>query len=71
MWNKISEADFLRYFGIARESFDGLRLAKMAERVPDQKAESALNFLRSSFAECPVACHRELHLPLFFRKYYF
>lgn len=45
MWNKISEADFLRYFGIAREGFDGLRLAKMAERVPDAKAERALNFL--------------------------
>src|SRR5206468_467995 len=26
MWNKISEADFLRVFGIAREGFDGLRL---------------------------------------------
>jgi L-fucose isomerase-like protein len=45
MWNKISEADFLKYFGIAREGFDGLRLAKMAEKVPDQKAEEAFNFL--------------------------
>jgi L-fucose isomerase len=45
MWNKISEADFLKYFGIAREGFDGLRLLKMAHKVPDQKAEDALNFL--------------------------
>jgi L-fucose isomerase-like protein len=45
MWNKISEADFLKYFGIAREGFDGLRLAKMAEKVPDQMAEKAFNFL--------------------------
>lgn len=45
MWNKISEADFLKYFGISREGFDGLRLAKMADKVPDQKAEAALNYL--------------------------
>lgn len=45
MWNKISEADFLRYFGCAREGFDGLRLLKMAEEVPDERAERALNFL--------------------------
>lgn len=45
MWNKISEADFLRYFGVAREGFDGLRLLKMAEKVPDEKAEKAFNFL--------------------------
>jgi L-fucose isomerase len=45
MWNKISEADFLRYFGIAREGFDGLRLAKMAEKVPARKAEKALDYL--------------------------
>ena len=45
MWNKISEADFLRYFGIAREGFDGLRLAKMAEKVSDKRAERALDFL--------------------------
>jgi L-fucose isomerase-like protein len=45
MWNKISEADFLRYFGIAREGFDGLRLAKMAEKVPTRRAEQALRFL--------------------------
>lgn len=45
MWNKISEADFLRYFGIAREGFDGLRLAKMAEKIPDRRAEKAVDFL--------------------------
>ncbi len=45
MWNKISEADFLKYFGISREGFDGLRLLKMTERVPDSKAEDALSFL--------------------------
>ena len=45
MWNKISEADFLRTFGIAREGFDGLRLLKMAEAVPDGQAEEALHFL--------------------------
>ncbi len=45
MWNKISEADFLKYFGIAREGFDGLRLVKMTQNVPDQKAEDALNYL--------------------------
>jgi len=45
MWNKIPEADFLRYFGIAREGFDGLRLLKMTQKVPDRKAEEALNFL--------------------------
>lgn len=45
MWNKVSEADFLKYFGIAREGFDGLRLLKMAEKIPDKKAEDALNFL--------------------------
>ncbi|MGD2246261.1 MAG: hypothetical protein PVI11_06930 [Candidatus Aminicenantes bacterium] len=45
MWNKISEADFLKYFGIAREGFDGLRLLKMAEKISDQRAEKAFNFL--------------------------
>ncbi len=45
MWNKVSEADFLRVFGIAREGFDGLRLLKMAEKVPDGRAEEALRFL--------------------------
>jgi len=45
MWNKISEADFLRYFGMAREGFDGLRLARMTEKVSDKRAERAMNFL--------------------------
>lgn len=45
MWNKISEADFLRYFGVSREGFDGLRLLKMTEKIPDRKADDALNFL--------------------------
>ncbi|MBI3558405.1 MAG: hypothetical protein HY074_19220 [Deltaproteobacteria bacterium] len=45
MWNKISDCDFLRIFGIARESFDGLRLAKMAEKIPTARAEAALNFI--------------------------
>jgi len=45
MWNKISEADFLKYFGIAREGFDGLRLLKMAEKISERKAEAALNFV--------------------------
>jgi len=45
MWNKISEADFLRVFGVAREGFDGLRLAKMAENISDGRAEAAMRFL--------------------------
>jgi len=45
MWNKISEADFLRTFGAAREGFDGLRLLKMAEAVPEERAERAVRFL--------------------------
>jgi L-fucose isomerase len=45
MWNKISEADFLRYFGIAREGFDGLRLARMAEKISTSRAEKAVDFL--------------------------
>ncbi len=45
MWNKISEADFLTHFGISREGFDGLRLLKMTENIPDNRAEAAMNFL--------------------------
>lgn len=45
MWNKISEADFLRYFGIAREGFDGLRLARMAEKISEKRAQKAVDFL--------------------------
>jgi L-fucose/D-arabinose isomerase len=45
MWNKISEADFLSVFGIAREGFDGLRLLNMAQKIPEARARAALNFL--------------------------
>ncbi len=45
MWNKISDADFLRIFGIAREGFDGLRLVKMAEKISDERASAAVQFL--------------------------
>ena len=45
MWNKISDADFLKYFGIAREGFDGLRLLKMTEKISDSQAETAMAFL--------------------------
>jgi L-fucose isomerase len=45
MWNKISEADFLKYFGVAKLGFDGLRLAKMAETIPQERAEKAFDFL--------------------------
>jgi len=45
MWNKISEADCLQYFGIAKLSFDGLRLAKMVEAIPDERAAKAVDFL--------------------------
>ncbi|NOR14303.1 MAG: hypothetical protein GQ544_01225, partial [Candidatus Aminicenantes bacterium] len=45
MWNKVSEADFLSHFGIVREGFDGLRLLKMTEKIPAEKAEAAMNFL--------------------------
>ncbi|MFH1945081.1 MAG: hypothetical protein ABIK95_05580 [Acidobacteriota bacterium] len=45
MWNKISDADFLSHFGVAREGFDGLRLLKMTEKIPDARAEKAFDFL--------------------------
>ena len=45
MWNKISEADFLKYFGVSKLGFDGLRLAKMAEKIPTERAEQAYDFL--------------------------
>lgn len=51
MWNKISDADFLTIFGIAREGFDGLRLAKMAKKVPVEKAREAFEFLKSNGME--------------------
>jgi L-fucose isomerase-like protein len=51
MWNKISDADFLSIFGIAREGFDGLRLAKLAEKVPVEKAKAAFEFLKANGME--------------------
>lgn len=75
MWNKISEADFLATFGIAREGFDGLRLLKMAEAVPDRKTEEALQFLlergmRIEFGTDP-AKHLTRDMVLFQMKAYF
>ncbi len=75
MWNKISEADFLATFGIAREGFDGLRLLKMAEEVPDAKAEDALRFLldrgmRIEFGTDPTK-HLTRDMVLFQMKVYF
>jgi L-fucose isomerase len=62
MWNKISESDFLRYFGIAREGFDGLRLLKMTQQVPDRKAEEALNFLLEKGMKIPLGKDPVKHL---------
>jgi len=45
MWNKIPDAMFLQHFGIGRLSFDGLRLAKMAEEISDDRAAAAMQFL--------------------------
>lgn len=45
MWNKISEADFLKHFGISREGFDGIRLLKMTEGIDETRAEQAVRFL--------------------------
>lgn len=75
MWNKISEADFLRHFSISREGFDGLRLLKMAEKVPDSRAEAALNFLvekgmRFKWGDDPVKCLTK-EMVLFQMKVYF
>lgn len=75
MWNKISEADFLRVFGIAREGFDGLRLAKMAEKIDDARAERALNFLIEKGMDLRLGANPETHLTremvLFQMKCYF
>lgn len=75
MWNKISEADFLKYFGIAREGFDGLRLLKMAEKIKDERAEKALLFLQDKgmdirLGENPVQ-HLTKDMVLFQMKVYF
>ncbi|MBN2408972.1 MAG: hypothetical protein JXE07_04475 [Candidatus Aminicenantes bacterium] len=75
MWNKISEADFLRYFGIAREGFDGLRLLKMIEKIPDDRAERALKFLMDKGMDIRLGPDRARHLTrdmvLFQMKAYF
>jgi L-fucose isomerase-like protein len=75
MWNKISEADFLKYFGCARLGFDGLRLLKMAESVPDQRAEDALNFLVEKGMDIRIGPNPEKHLTrdmvIFQMKVYF
>jgi L-fucose isomerase len=75
MWNKISEADFLSTFGIAREGFDGLRVLKMAEAIPELKAEEGLRFLlghkmRIDFGKNP-AKHLTKNMVLFQLKVYF
>ncbi len=75
MWNKISDADFLKYFGVAREGFDGLRLLKMAEKIPDQQAEKALNFLIEKGMEIRIGSDPVKHLTkdmlIFQMKVYF
>jgi L-fucose isomerase len=62
MWNKISDADFLRYFGIAREGFDGLRLLKMTEKIPDTKAEKAFEFLIHNGMDIRLGKNPKKHL---------
>jgi L-fucose isomerase len=75
MWNKISEADFLRVFGVAREGFDGLRLLKMAEKVPERRAEEALAFLVEKGMDVRLGSDPVKHLTremvLFQMKVYF
>lgn len=75
MWNKISEADFLKYFGVAREGLDGLRLLKMAEKVPDKRAAKALNFLIRQGMDVRFGQNPKKHLTremaLFQMKVYF
>ncbi len=75
MWNKISEADFLRYFGVSREGFDGLRLLKMTEKVPDSRAEAAMKFLVSKGMALKIGSDPDKHLTeemvLFQMKVYF
>ncbi len=75
MWNKISDADFLRTFGIAREGFDGLRLAKMAEKVPDKRARRAVDFLIRKGMDLRLGPNPKKHLTremvIFQMKVYF
>lgn len=62
MWNKVSEADFLRHFGVAREGFDGIRLLKLAERVPDRRAAEAVDFLVNKGMELRLGTDPVRHL---------
>ncbi len=75
MWNRISEADFLLYFGMAREGFDGLRLLKMTEQIPNKRAEDAFNFLIEKGMDIRLGTEPERHLTkdmvLFQLKVYF
>lgn len=75
MWNKISDADFLSYFGVAREGFDGLRLLKMTERISDDRAEKAFGFLLEKGMKLKLGGNPDDHLTkdmvLFQMKVYF
>jgi len=75
MWNKISEADFLRYFRTAREGFDGLRLLKMTEKVSDKRAQRAMDFLVRHGMDLRLGTDPRRHLTkemvLFQMKVYF
>ncbi|MBD3413009.1 MAG: hypothetical protein GF421_01085 [Candidatus Aminicenantes bacterium] len=62
MWNKISDAHFLKYFGVTREGFDGLRLLKMTENIPDDKAQKALDFLLSKGMDIRIGADPKKHL---------
>jgi len=75
MWNKISEADFLKHFGISREGFDGLRLLNMTEKIKNERAEKALGFLQDKgmdirLGENPVQ-HLTKDMVLFQMKVYY
>jgi L-fucose isomerase len=75
MWNKISEADFLRHFGVSREGFDGLRLLKLTEKVLDNRAKAAMDFLLEKGMDLKWGDDPEKHLTeemvLFQMKVYF
>lgn len=75
MWNKISEADFLKYFGVARLGFDALRLAKMTEKVDDAKAKQAMQFLLDHKMELKLGddptCELTEEMVLFQMKAYY
>jgi L-fucose isomerase-like protein len=75
MWNKIPEADFLGVLGIARMGFDGLRLLKMAEKIPDRRAEDTLGFLVKKGMELRLgpnpAANLTREMVLFQMKVYF